>query len=151
MSVDESVRGFHRQMVFIIKSFFFVFIGAMLAPSWFLLLGVALAGVLLAARIPGVQLVLMGRTFTPAQKQLVVISMPRGMAAWALATLPVAQGIVWTEQLPVTVFACVLATILIFAVGFPIIKRRMDTIPDIGNQAQVEVPGEIERIDALSA
>jgi hypothetical protein len=42
-------------MAFIVKSFFFTFIGAMLGPPWGLMaLGVVLANVLLAARVPAV-------------------------------------------------------------------------------------------------
>jgi cell volume regulation protein A len=120
------VRGFHRQMAFIVKSFFFVFIGAMLGPPWsLLLLGFVLAGVLYASRIPAVRLSTLGSDFSADQRNMIGVAMPRGMAAGVLATLPVARGVEGTEQLPVVVFACVFTTILIFAVGFPVIKRRL--------------------------
>lgn len=124
--LDTSVRGFHRQMAFIVKSFFFVFIGAMLAPPWGLLaLGALLAGALLIARLPVVRLATLGSDFTAGQRKMVGVCMPRGMAAGVLATLPAAANIEGTEQLPVVVFACVFTTILIFAVGFPMVKRQL--------------------------
>jgi hypothetical protein len=55
------------------------------------------------------------------------LSMPRGMAAGVLATLPLAAGVPASEPLPVLVFACVFTTILIFAVGFPLARRRIET------------------------
>lgn len=126
VELDTEVRGFHRQMAFIIKSFFFVFIGAMLGSPWSLvLLGVLLGAVLLAARVPSVLLATLGSDFNRNEKEMIGVSMPRGMAAGVLATLPMSQGVPGTQELPVLVFACVFTTILVFAVGFPIVKGRM--------------------------
>ena len=128
MELDTSVRGFHRQMAFIIKSFFFVFIGAMLGPPWSLiLLGVVVGGTLFAARMPGVYLALLGSGFSPRERDVVAVAMPRGMAAGVLATLPVSAGVPGTAGVPVLVFACVFTTIVIFAIGFPLARRRIAT------------------------
>jgi cell volume regulation protein A len=130
--LDASVRGFHRQMAFMIKSFFFVFIGAMLGPPWSLvLLGMILGLMLFLARIPGVYGALLGKNFAPAEKRLVLFAMPRGMAAGVLATLPMTKGVPATDGLPVAVFACVFTTILFFAIGFPLARRALasSTVP----------------------
>jgi cell volume regulation protein A len=138
VELDTSVRGFHRQMAFIIKSFFFVFIGAMLRPPWSLiLLGVIFGAVLFASRLPGVMLALLSSDFDRNQKRLAAVAMPRGMAAGVLATLPASAGVPGTEGLPVAVFACVFTTILIFAVGFPIVQRR---VPTTAEPASYPVP-----------
>jgi hypothetical protein len=42
-----------------------------------------------------------------------------------LATLPWSAHVPNTEWLPVMVFATVFTTILLFAVGFPLVRRRM--------------------------
>jgi cell volume regulation protein A len=129
VQLDTSVRGFHRQMTFIIKSFFFVFIGAMLdGPIKLLLLGTILGGLLFAARIPSARLAMVASGMSADEKNLVTVAMPRGMAAGVLATLPVSAGIPGTESLPVVVFACVLVTILVFAIGFPVVKRGMQPV-----------------------
>ncbi len=121
-----AVRGFHHQMAFIIKSFFFVFIGAMLGPPWgAILLGVVLGLALFAVRIPGTKLALTGAGLTPDEQRLIAVAMPRGMAAGVLATLPVTKHVPGTEPLPVIVFSCVFVTILVFAAGFPIVKKRL--------------------------
>ncbi len=136
--LDRNVRGFHRQMAFIIKSFFFVFIGAMLGPPWkFIVFGVLLGGVLFAARIPSVFLATLGSGLDKHQKQMITVSLPRGMAAGVLATLPVTAHIVGTEHLPVVVFACVFTSILVFAGGFPVVRRR-------SGGAASSAPGEIQ-------
>jgi cell volume regulation protein A len=148
VQLDTGVQGFHRQMAFMVKSFFFVFIGAMLGPPWgLLLLGALLGLLLLAARVPAVRLATLGSDFSPAQQRMVSVAMPRGMAAGVLATLPVTRGVVGTEELPVLVFACVLTTILVFAVGFPLAKARLASeAPVRGEASALEAPGDAEPV-----
>lgn len=122
--MGRDIRGFHSQLAFFVKSFFFTFIGAMLTPPWGLIgFGVLLGLLLLPARIPGAWVAGMGGRLDASQKRLVVVSLPRGMAAGVLATLPAAYGIPGMENLPVVVFACVFTTILVFAAGFPLASR----------------------------
>jgi NhaP-type Na+/H+ or K+/H+ antiporter len=138
VELDSSVRGFHRQMAFIIKSFFFVFIGAMLGPPWgFIALGLIFGLILFAVRVPVVKLALLGSGLSKPEQKLVAVSMPRGMAAGVLATLPVSAGVAGTEQLPVAVFACVFTTILVFAVGFPLVRS---SVPAVAAPGSIPVP-----------
>jgi NhaP-type Na+/H+ and K+/H+ antiporter len=140
IELDTEVRGFHRQMAFIVKSFFFVFIGAMLTPPWSLIgVGVVFGLILLLSRAPAVMLSTWKSELTRPHKTLATIALPRGMAAGVLAALPMAAGIPATDELPVVVFAAVFTTILIFAIGFPIVRRR---VPEDG-------PQESERTDSL--
>ncbi|MFI4920276.1 MAG: cation:proton antiporter [Gammaproteobacteria bacterium] len=125
LELHDDVRGFHSQMVFIVKSFFFTFIGAMLGPPWSLTIaGVLLALVLLMARYPGAWIAMLKSSLDKPQRRLVFLSVPRGVAAGVLATLPVAAGIPDMQDLPTVVFACVVGTILIFATGFPLVLRK---------------------------
>lgn len=126
VELDLGVRGFHGQMAFIVKSLFFVFIGAMLGPPWgAVLLGIVLGLALFLLRLPAVKLALIGSGLNAPERGLVHVSMPRGMAAGVLATLPVTMGIPGTNQVPVMVFTAVFVTILVFAVGFPLAKNRL--------------------------
>jgi hypothetical protein len=129
VELDSSVRGFHRQMAFIVKSFFFVFIGARLGPPWISIgLGILIGAVLLVVRIPSVNLALAGSGLSRAERTIVQVALPRGMAAGVLATLPASAGVPGTEALPVAVFACVFTTILAFAVGFPLARRGVSAV-----------------------
>ncbi|HEV2105069.1 MAG TPA: cation:proton antiporter [Candidatus Eisenbacteria bacterium] len=130
LALHDDVRGFHSQMVFIIKSFFFTFVGAMLGPPWSLAAaGALLALVLLLARYPSAWLAMLGSSLDRGQRELVFLSLPRGVAAGVLATMPVAAGIPGMQELPTVVFACVFGTILIFAAGFPLVLRRQAGVP----------------------
>ena len=124
LGMQDDVRGFHSQMFFIIKSFFFTFVGAMLGPPWALAAaGAVLAAVLLVARYPAAWLAMAGSSLQARPRHIVFMSVPRGVAAGVLATLPLASGLPAMQELPTVVFACVVGTILLFAAGFPLVMR----------------------------
>ncbi len=116
LELGEDVRGFHGQMAFVIKALIFTGMGVLLGPPWPpVLLGVALAVVLLGARRLSVE-VLRGSAIPEPDKAKLGLAMPRGLTAGVLATLAVAQGTPGVESLPAVVYGCVAASILLFAV-----------------------------------
>lgn len=132
--LGTNVTGVHSEMTFIIKSFFFCFIGAMLGPREgqglgnFLMLvvfGVFIGLVLFVARIPNVMAVTVRSDLSRPARKLIMVLFPRGMAAGVLAMMPHQAGIPGTRDLPVVVFAAVFTTILLFAAGFPILKKKL--------------------------
>ena len=126
IQLGSALRGFHSQMAFFVKSFFFVFIGAMLGPPWkHILLGILMGALLYIARIPAVRIACVGGGFDAAARRMITISLPRGMAAGVLATLPASAGVPGTKELPVVVFSCVFTTILFFAGGFPVARKSI--------------------------
>ncbi len=125
-SLGRGVQNVHDEITFIVKSFFFTFIGAMLGPPWGLLVfGVFLGVLLLAGRVPAVWASTLRGPFSTPARGLMASAMPRGMAAGVLAMLPAQSGVAGTRELPVIVFATVFTSILIFAAGFPLLKRRL--------------------------
>jgi cell volume regulation protein A len=150
LDLGRDVRGAHTQIAFLLKSFFFVFIGAMLGPPWVLCaLGGLLALVLLLARWLAVRAALFKTGMDAARRRLVVVALPRGMAAGVLATLPVASGITGTAEMSALVFASVLGTILIFSVGFPLAKRDAPLAEVPLPADQVPLSGPIESADTF--
>ncbi|MEZ4446451.1 MAG: cation:proton antiporter [Polyangiaceae bacterium] len=131
--LGQSVQGVNRHVAFIIKSLFFTFMGLMLGPPWGLLALGALFGLLLfLARVPAALLATLGSEHREAARKMVILSMPRGMAAGVLATMPTFAGVADTEQLPVVVFACIVTTILIFAGTFPLVRKQLPTLAEVG-------------------
>ncbi len=136
--LELSIRQIHSSIAFIVKTLFFTFIGLMIGPPWGLVAaGLLLGGLLLVLRYPVVKLVMRGSTIPSHQHGIVLVALPRGMAAGVLATMPFQAGLAGTENLPSLVFSAVLASILIFAIGFPIAQKRADA-----SQAQGEPPAE---------
>lgn len=120
------VTTVHSQLTFIIKSFFFTFIGAMLGPPWPLFaLGIGFGLALLFARWMAVHAAWLGSGLGSGRRKVVLVSMPRGLAAGVLATLPAAAGIPDVELLPPLVFAAILTSILVFAIAFPRARRGL--------------------------
>ena len=115
------------QMTFLIKSFFFVLIGLMFPTSPRLMtLGALGAVVLLLFRIPAVKLSTMKLGLTQRQTRLLIVAMPRGLASGVLSTLPLKYGIAGTENFSPAVFALIVTSILLFAVGFAVVSRTSD-------------------------
>jgi cell volume regulation protein A len=152
LDLGGDVRGVHTQIAFLLKSFFFTFVGAMLGPPWTLVgLGALLAVVLFGARWLAVRGALLGSGLDPARRRLVIVALPRGMAAGVLATLSMAFGITGTEVLATLAFATVLGTILIFSVGFPWARQNAPTSDEALPLDQVPLSGPMASSDTLTS
>jgi len=137
--LDAGVRGFHQQMTFLIKTFFFVFLGAMLGPPWVWAgIGAAIGVLLVIARAPAVLLGLLGSELDRDERTLAIAAVPRGLAAGVLAVVPMAAGVPATSELPVVVYSAVVTSILLFAVGFRVLRPR--STPATTVAPAVEVP-----------
>jgi cell volume regulation protein A len=124
--LGTSVTLIHSQVSFIIKSFFFTFMGLMLGPPWPLFaLGVGAGIGLYLVRRVAVRVALAGRGWDLDRRRLVASCLPRGLAAGVLATLPAAAGVPDTADLPPFVFAAVVTSIAVFAIAFPRARKRL--------------------------
>lgn len=149
--LNHAVTTTHDEITFIIKSFFFTFIGAMLGPvSGELLFGIFLGMLLLVARAPAVLVGCLGSGLSWPAKGLVGVSMPRGLAAGVLAGLPLQAGVEGAEAIRVPVFAAVFTTIMVFAVGFPILKARLAS-ENQGDAPPGDGSGEVEGAGGASS
>jgi cell volume regulation protein A len=125
-SLDTSTRLFHGQVTFIIKALFFTFMGAMLGqPSANMALGVAIGLLLVVARAIAVRLALKGSSLGGAERRIVSVLVPRGLAAGVLATFPVTAGLADAQAIPEIVYAAVITTIVAFAVTLPGARGRL--------------------------
>jgi len=125
LKLGESVQGFQNQVAFIIRSFFFAYIGIMLGPPWSLAaVGAVLAIVLLAVRWLAVAVTPGKERLSAPQRRMLAACLPRGMTAGALALFPAIRGLAFAEVFSPVAFACVLASALIFAVAFPLAGRN---------------------------
>jgi potassium/hydrogen antiporter len=124
VSVDESVRGFHGQISFLIRSFFFVFTGLLFSYSSLVpvLFGLFLAFVFLGLRFAAVKL-----SFLKSAKdseKLMKVMLPRGLAAAVLASLPLTSAIPNSQDFPQIAFIVIITTIVICTVGVATLKKH---------------------------
>ncbi|MGD0861896.1 MAG: cation:proton antiporter [Candidatus Limnocylindrales bacterium] len=132
-SLGPTVRGLHGMIAFIVKAFFFVFMGAMLgSPSLEMAFGAVLGGLLLVGRILAVRLATAGAGLTPTDRCIVSALLPRGLAAGVLAGLPVYAGVSGSAPIPSITYTAVLTTVLIFTVAFPLARRGEGDLPADG-------------------
>ncbi len=126
----ETEKAFFGEIVFLIKTFFFVYLGLsiQLSDSRTLFLGALLTGALLVTRY--VLIHLMVRRSLPVSREslLIGVMIPKGTAAAVLASIPIQMGLVGGDALQNLIYSVVLASliatgILLFMIdrfaGFP--------------------------------
>jgi Na+:H+ antiporter len=139
-SLDETTRSVHSQVTFVVKAFFFTFIGAMLGrPSADLGFGIVIGLILVGARVVAMRGALVGSPLSETERRVVGVLGPRGLAAGVLATFPLAAGLPDAEVIPVVVYAAVATTIVAFAIALPLARRGIPAIPTL-EPVPVEAP-----------
>jgi potassium/hydrogen antiporter len=120
-------------MTFLIKSFFFFLIGLMF-PTNLKQIALAAVGVLflMAMRVPAVLLSTRSMGLGKKEFWFLGAAIPRGLAAGVLATLPMQYGVPGVENLAPGVFAVIVLSVLVFAIGFSIVGRLPDEPAPIG-------------------
>ncbi len=140
--VGKSFSGVRDPISFLIKSFFFAFVGAMLGPSWrAFAFGVGLGLLLLLARVAAAELAMLRTDTSREKRQLLGFLAPRGMAAGALALLPLQAGVPDAAGLPPIVFATLTGSIATFALAFPLLERRLPKDARGAQPASARDPG----------
>jgi cell volume regulation protein A len=124
--VSPMIGLFQEEITFFVRTFFFVYLGLLLAPSYFsplvILVTVALLALFLLARLAIQKLVLPDLPFS--DRRAVVAMLPRGLAAAVLAALPAASGVVipFFQEL---VFGVILLTNIAATLGIFVIERGL--------------------------
>lgn len=111
-------NSFHEQLTFLVRSFFFVFIGllASFGRIEYLIFGVAMAVTIYIGRI-GVAKISLTKRFSTLDKKVTSVMIPRGLAAAVLATLPLTLGLPNAEAYPQLVFVIILSSVIITTIG----------------------------------
>ncbi|MBN1245211.1 cation:proton antiporter [Candidatus Bathyarchaeota archaeon] len=125
VSIDASVRDFHSQISFLIRSFFFVFTGLLFSFSSFTSV---LIGILLSATFLGIRFVVVKMAAVKSElrkyETLMTVMFPRGLAAAVLASLPLTSGVPDSQVFPEIAFIVILTTIIGCTIGVAVLKKR---------------------------
>lgn len=115
----EAVRaalGGHDRTVGFVRTLVFAMVGLTLAPPWGpLVMGVALAFIILVSRLAVARFALVG--LEQRARNIVGTCAPRGMATIALVTLPLAHAVPGAREMVALVFSAVTTSVLLFTVG----------------------------------
>jgi len=127
-ALTEAEHGIYREIVFVMKVFFFLYLGiSFQAPSPELAVAATAAIFLIyLARIPLTRILVKGVSLSDSKS--ISILVPKGLAAAVLATLPMQRGIAGAETIQGFVFSSVIVSIFLTAVLVPLIR-----VPPVGD------------------
>ncbi|MCX8150190.1 MAG: cation:proton antiporter [Candidatus Bathyarchaeota archaeon] len=118
LAVTEGLRRFEAEIAFLVRTFFFVFLGLMASFSdvnvvW---VGVTLSVLLFVVRYAAVWLSTLKSEMT-AENKLMTAILTRGLATAVLATLPAQYGLPYADLFVNLAVVIIVATTVIAAVG----------------------------------
>ena len=116
VGLNETERVFFSEVAFLMKTFFFIYLGISLEliSGWFIIVGLVLTIVAFVLRIPAVRLV--GKSLVPKDASVVAVMVPKGLAAVVLASIPLQQGVIGGEIIQDITYGVVLFSIVFTAV-----------------------------------
>ncbi len=151
ISLNDNERAFFSEAVFLLRTFFFVYIGmsVKLNDWWPFALGAIITAALFLIRIPIVRLSV--PRDTPLKDAAFMAAMiPKGLGAAVLASLPVQQGVPGGDTIQSVVFSIILCTTLLTTVlTFLVHKTLLSNmyiwvfrVTGLGRSKSSEVPEE---------
>ena len=114
-TIDNSL---HRQVTFIVRAFFFVFVGllASFGQIEYVIFGIIAAVAIYVGRIAITHTALV-KGFSKLDKKVTSVMIPRGLAAAVLATIPLTMGLQNGEAYPQIIFFIILTSVIITTIG----------------------------------
>ena len=114
----------HNQLTFLVRSFFFVFVGLMASIGQFeyVVLGIGITIAIYFGRII-VGKITLTKKFSLLDRKVTYSMIPRGLAAAVLATFPITLGLPNAEAYPQIIFFIILSSVIITTIGLGRSKR----------------------------
>jgi len=117
--LNQIEKIFFSEVAFLLKTFFFVYLGISLelVTSWFIIVALILTVVAYALRIPAVK-VSIRKALPTKDVSVIAVMAPKGLAAVVLASIPIQQGVPGGDIIKnitygIIVFSIVLTSILV--------------------------------------
>lgn len=124
ISLNETERVFFGEIVFLLKTFFFIYIGLsiQLHNIWALMFGLLITIIIYFIRIPVVNISIR-RPFSTTDLTMMSVLVPKGLAAAVLASIPMQQGIEGGEFIRDITYAVILISIVFSSVLVPLVEK----------------------------
>ena len=108
----------HNQLTFLVRTFFFVFVGLMASFGQieYVVFGILITIVVFGGRI-FVGKITLTKRFSKLDKAVTNSMIPRGLAAAVLATYPITMGLPNAEAYPQIIFFIILTSVIITTIG----------------------------------
>ena len=140
IEASRIMKKFHSEISFIIRTFFFTYLGAILLfyDLSLILIGIALSFIFLFVRYVAVWISIIKDPILEIDRSLMTIMLPRGLAAAVLSQLIVAYGLNNAELFQDIVLTVIISTVIICTFGIYIIKESSKKIKEIKKEAKVK-------------
>ncbi len=122
--LSPTEKAFFSEVAFLLKTFFFVYLGISLEliSGWLIQLSLILTAGIFLLRIPAVKLTV--RKSIPARDaSIVAIMVPKGLAAAVLATVPLQAGVLGGELIESVTYGVVLSSIVFTSVMLLLLEK----------------------------
>ena len=126
VEIHNTMMTFHSQIYFIVKTFFFAYLGLMITfddPN-VIVPSILLSLVLLGVRCIVVPAISIGKKRLRASTGILATMLPRGLSNAVVAEIVVASGIPNARLYPEIAIVVIVTTLIISAVGIPIFARK---------------------------
>lgn len=122
----DQERAFFAEAVFLVKTFFFVYLGVSITFSdrYVVATGLLLSVAAFVARAPVVRLLASPTTTARRDAALMTVLIPKGLAAAVMASLPAQAGLPGSETIQGTVYAGICFSIVACALLVFVVERR---------------------------
>jgi len=113
IGLSQTERAFFSEVAFLLKTFFFVYLGISLEliSGWLIQLAVILTVLVFILRIPAVK-VTVNKSIPVKDASIMAIMVPKGLAAAVLASIPLQQGITGGALIQNVTYGVVLLSIV---------------------------------------
>jgi len=117
IALNRTEKIFFSEFVFLLKTFFFFYVGISieLAGSWILLVGVIITALVYLMRIPAVGASI-DKTHTYGEAAVTAVMVPKGLASAVVASIPLQEGFAGGDTIQSLTYAVVLFSIMLTSV-----------------------------------
>lgn len=124
--ITELERKLYSEIVFLLKIYFFVYLGMAIPfeSSYFFIIAASLVGAIYLARLVSTRFLVRDTDITWEDKSIMSAMVPKGLAAAVLAGLPLQYGIPEGSEIQIIVYNVVFVSILTTSVMIPLIRTR---------------------------
>lgn len=126
--VDETIKSFHGEMTFFIRTFFFVYMGMMLTFKSmnfeFIIFGLLLVLLIIIVRFISVYIISIIFHEKKSDRFIILSMLPRGLASAVLATMPVSANIKGSDDFIDITFIVIILTNIFMTIGVFFVEKK---------------------------
>jgi len=130
VGLNATEKIFFSEVAFLLKTFFFIYLGISLEliSGWLIIVGLILTAVAFVLRIPAVKLSIR-QAVGPKDFSVMAVMVPKGLAAVVLASIPLQQGVAGGEIIRDVTYGVVLFSIVITSILVLLLEKTR--LPDV--------------------